>query len=227
MGRQIDQRSPKLLASEIDAAFRASPVQNTPSMRVIRREYSRILRDAEPGFVLDVCRELLGTYGYRGLVYELIRYHPPSFQSLGEVELEVLGQGINSWWSVDSFARILTGPAWLKGQLTDNVIHRWAYSDDLWRRRTALVSTVALNMRSHGGYGDTDRTLEVCKVLVEDHEDMIVKALSWALRELVIHDPDAVSGFLEEHEEILAARVKREVKNKMTTGLKNPKLKRD
>lgn len=51
---------------------------------------------------------------------------------------------------------------------------------------------------------------------------MVVKALSWALRVLVAHDPDAVRKFLEENEEVLAARVKREVLNKLTTGLKNP-----
>jgi 3-methyladenine DNA glycosylase AlkD len=52
---------------------------------------------------------------------------------------------------------------------------------------------------------------------------MVVKALSWALRELIPHDPDAVRNFLSQHEEVLAARVKREVRNKLTTGLKNPK----
>jgi 3-methyladenine DNA glycosylase AlkD len=60
-------------------------------------------------------------------------------------------------------------------------------------------------------------------LLVNDTEDMVVKALSWALRALVVHDPDAVRGFLGEHEDVLAARVKREVRNKLTTGLKNPR----
>ena len=59
--------------------------------------------------------------------------------------------------------------------------------------------------------------------IVGDYDDMVVKALSWALRELVPHDPDAVRDFLSQHEEALAARVKREVRNKLTTGLKNPK----
>jgi 3-methyladenine DNA glycosylase AlkD len=165
----------------------------------------------------------MNSFGYRWLPYELIRYHPKAFHSLGETELEELGQGINSWGTVDSFGRLLSGPAWLRDQIEDAVIHRWAHSDDLWWRRAALVSTVALNVRSHGGYGDTGRTLEVCRILVADHEDMVVKAMSWALREMVVHDPDAVSAFLEEYEYVLAARVKREVRNKLTTGLKNPK----
>jgi hypothetical protein len=42
--------------------------------------------------------------------------------------------------------------------------------------------------------------------------DMVVKALSWAVRE-----------FLAENENVLAKRVLREVRNKLTTGLKNPR----
>jgi len=223
MERQSNSSRAKKVASEIDAKIRALPVQNTPSVRAIRRQYSRKLRKAKPEFVLEVARELLETYGYRGAPYELIRHHEAAFQSLGEAELEDLGQGINSWWSVDSFARTLAGPAWLKGQVSNELIHRWAHSPDLWWRRAALVSTVALNLRSRGGYGDVSRTLEVCRLLVDDHEDMVVKAMSWALRELIVHDPDAVREFLKEHEDVLAARVKREVRNKLTTGLKNPR----
>jgi 3-methyladenine DNA glycosylase AlkD len=52
---------------------------------------------------------------------------------------------------------------------------------------------------------------------------MVVKAMSWALRELVVHDPDAVREFLAEHEDVLAGRVKREVGNKLALGLKYPR----
>ena len=62
--------------------------------------------------------------------------------------------------------------------------------------------------------------------MVRDHDDMVVKAMSWALRALVAHDPDAVGQFLDEHEELLAARIKREVRNKLSTGLKTPRRKR-
>jgi 3-methyladenine DNA glycosylase AlkD len=53
---------------------------------------------------------------------------------------------------------------------------------------------------------------------------MVVKAMSWALRVLVVHNPVAVDGFLKEYDDVLAARVKREVSNKLRTGLKNPRL---
>jgi 3-methyladenine DNA glycosylase AlkD len=218
--------NPKEIAAEIDAEIRALPVRNTPNERAIRRKYSQLLKQASPEFVLDVASKLLKDNSYRWIAYELIANHREALRHIGEADLEELGQGINSWWSVDSFARTLSGPAWLKGQVSDDLIYRWARSKDRWWRRAALVSTVALNVRSHGGRGDVERTLSVCHLLVGDQDDMVVKAMSWALRELVVHDADAVREFLSEHEEALAARVKREVRNKLSTGLKNPRGKR-
>ena len=90
-------------------------------------------------------------------------------------------------------------------------------------RRAALVRTVGLNTRARGGTGDAARTLAVCRLLADDHEDMVQKAMSWALRTLVVHDREAVSEFLQDYDDFLAARVKREVRNKLETGLKNPR----
>ena len=211
------------IAGQIHADIQALPKRNTPSVRAVRRRYSRALQKASVDYMFDVARDLLSRYGYRSVPYELIQAHPAAFQRLGPAELEEFGQGIDSWWAVDSFARILAGPAWRDGQVPDSLIHRWARSPDRWWRRAALVSTIAFNVRTHGGQGDVPRTLAVCRLLVDDHDDMVVKAMSWALRELVVHDPQAVEQFLQEYDDGLAARAKREVRNKLRTGLKNPR----
>jgi 3-methyladenine DNA glycosylase AlkD len=83
------------------------------------------------------------------------------------------------------------------------------------------VSTVALNLKSRGGEGDTDRTLAVCRKVVDDRHDMIVKALSWALRSLVRFDREAVSEFIDQYRNTLANRVIREVEHKLVHGTKN------
>lgn len=223
MDQQSHSRDVKFIAAQIDAEIRALDIQNTPNVRAIRRKYSRTLEEAAPEFIFDLSKEFIDNYDHRWVAYELIQNHGAAFQKVGATELEDLGRGIDSWSTVDSFARTLAGPAWLHGQVPDALIHKWAHSEDHWWRRAALVSTVALNVRSHGGYGDVERTLAVCRLLVDDHEDMVVKALSWALRQLVPHDPDAVQAFLDQHEDVIAARVKREVTNKLTTGLKNPR----
>ena len=174
MEQSLDLASAGKVASEIVAEIRALPVRNASNARAVRRKYSRKLKQAHPEFVLDLGRELLESYRERWLACELIQNHRAAFQSIGEAELEEFGRGINSWGSVDSFARTLAGPAWLNGQVPDELIHKWARSEDRWWRRAALVSTVALNVRSHGGMGDVTRTLEVCRMLVNDHDDMVV-----------------------------------------------------
>jgi hypothetical protein len=123
---------------------------------------------------------------------------------------------------VDQFGILVAGPAWRAGRLDEGTLHAWARRADRWWRRAALVASVPLNTRSQGGRGDTPRTLAVCEMLVEDRDDLVVKALSWALRALVAHDPHAVEAFLASHEAVLAARVKREVRAKLATGRKNP-----
>ena len=71
-------------------------------------------------------------------------------------------------------------------------------------------------MKTRGGHGDARRTLGICEMLADDHDDMVVKAMSWALRELGPWDPNAVERFLSSNEDRLAARVKREVRNKLS-----------
>jgi 3-methyladenine DNA glycosylase AlkD len=222
MGRSADLRDATSVAAAIDAEMTALPARTTSTMRAIRRKYTHALKHASPDFMLQLASRLLDIDDYRWVAYELLQSHRAAFERLGAAELEVLGYGINSWWTVDAFARTLSGPAWRDGQVSDTVILAWAHSPDRWWRRAALVSTVALNVRSQGGRGDVPRTLQVCRALVHDHDDMVVKAMSWALRELVVHNAEAVRAFLDEYDAVLAVRVKREVKNKVQTGLKNP-----
>jgi len=220
---ELTHRNPQALAEEIAAAMATLPVQNTPAMREVRRAYSKRIKSWEAERVLQLAEALLLLPGMRWIGYELIRFHAAALRSLGAERLERLGKGIDSWESVDTFARVLSGPAWLLGQIPDDLILAWAVSSDLWWRRAALVSTVALNAKVDKGPGDVPRTLRVCRMLVDDSEDMVVKAMSWALRELVPHDPVALRAFLREHDRALAARIKREVENKLRTGLKTPR----
>jgi 3-methyladenine DNA glycosylase AlkD len=127
---------------------------------------------------------------------------------------------MESWDQVDSFATILAGPAWRAGRIGDADVARWARSNDRWWRRAALVCTTKLNVL--GTHGDARRTLLICKILLDDHDDMIVKAMSWALRSLSKRDPEQTVAFIESHQGRLHSRVVREVRNKLRTGLKNP-----
>ena len=50
---------------------------------------------------------------------------------------------------------------------------------------------------------------------------MVVKALSWALRELAKRDPTVVRQFITKHGAKVPALVRREVRSKLETGRKS------
>lgn len=215
--------APRALADEIGERIRALPWRTTEPIRALRREYSRRLRLVEAGAVVEVASLLARSLPtqHRWVAYELVYHHPAALESLDAEQVTALGQGLDSWYAVDGFGRYVSGPAWQRGLVPDSLVRQWASSPDRWWRRAALVSTVPLNLRAAGGTGDTARTLDICTRLVDDRDDMVVKALSWALRQLATWDPAAVRAFLSENEDVLAARVRREVRTKLETGRKN------
>ncbi len=196
----------------------------TASIRETRRQISKEIAAEKREAVLALAYEIIDRDpGSRWIAYELVQNHPATRDKITTAEAERLGTGLSSWGSVDAFACFISGPAWREGHISDAVIRRWAKSEDRWWRRAALVSTVPLNVRAQGGSGDAARTLAVCELLLADRDEMVVKALSWALRALVKPDPEAVRQFMEKFADNLAPLVKREVRNKLATGLKNPR----
>jgi len=218
-------RPNKRIAGEIETRFAALPRSDTATLRVLRRQFSKQLAKRDASEVMAVAQALITSSAtLRWIAYELVQHHPAAMALVGAQELEQFGNGMDTWSAVDCFSCYLAGPAWQASQVSDRVIHTWARSPDRWWRRAALVATVALNCPARGGRGDTPRTLRVCRMLVSDRDDMVVKAMSWALRELAKRDPRAVREFLAAQP--LAARVVREVRNKLTTGRKNPRRQR-
>jgi len=154
--------------------------------------------------------------------YELIGKNKQLITHIQKDDLHSLNYRLDNWASVDTFGVYVYGKAWRLNIIDNEELLRKTHHEDFWQRRLAVVSTVALNQKSNGGEGDVHRTLIICKEVVEDYQDLVVKALSWALRELSKREPLAVLEFVERYENILHRRVLREVNNKLTTGHKNP-----
>jgi 3-methyladenine DNA glycosylase AlkD len=210
--------------SEIRDGLAAMSAQTVPAMRVLRRGWSRRAEASPPHVVLELAERLAPTGGWERIVaYELVANHPGAMRALTPRRLRVLGRGMNSWGLVDTFACYLAGPAWREGQVPDSVVQAWCRSEDRWWRRAALACTTALNVPARGGKGDAARTLAICALLLDDRDDMVVKAMSWALRSLSQRDPKAVKAFMAKHADALAPRVMREVGTKLTTGRKTAK----
>ena len=216
------------LAEEIIERVRALEDAKTENVRAVRRDFSKRLKNAAPHVVVELAYLLLQEqkFMFRFVAYELLRYHPAAFNQLRAWDLQRFSVGLDRWESVDTFALYLAGPLWRDRRIADELVHNWARSKDHWWRRVALVCTVPLNNKTQGGEGDPSRTLKICHLLARDRDPMVVKAISWALRELAKRDPKTVRAYLAANKQSLAPRALREVQNKLKTGLKNPRLKK-
>jgi 3-methyladenine DNA glycosylase AlkD len=195
----------------------------TPEMRVLFNRWWEECKTWPPEKLIVFAKELVNTRNFEcnQVAFELLWKNKTALNLLTLKDLEELGKNMDNWGTTDTFSVLISGWAWRNNQMDDEDIVRWLESGNRWWRRAAVVSTVGMNARSRGGAGDTKRTIMVSEKVVEDRDDMIVKALSWALRELSKSDIKAVAEFLEKYNEKLAGRVRREVHLKLETGRKN------
>jgi 3-methyladenine DNA glycosylase AlkD len=215
----------RALVDDVRRSLAALPRVDAPSVRALRRRYSTELAAAPPKAVLRFVRSLVDEAGWadRVVAWEVLAAHAGAFRLLTDGLAEEMARGLSDWASVDLYGVTIVGQAWREGLVTDARILAWTRSRDRWRRRLALVATVPLNLRARGGSGDARQTLRVCRLLLDDRDDMVVKAMSWALRELAKRQPRAVEAFVRKEADRLAARVRREVLHKLRTGLKSPR----
>jgi 3-methyladenine DNA glycosylase AlkD len=82
---------------------------------------------------------------------------------------------VNNWDLVDGSAPTIVG-----GYLEDKdrrQLYRWAKSSDLWERRIAMLATFRFIKEK-----DFNDALAIAKLLRDDEEDLIHKAVGWMLR---------------------------------------------
>jgi 3-methyladenine DNA glycosylase AlkD len=98
---------------------------------------------------------------------------------------------INNWDLVDRAAPHVIGR-----YLVDkprHVLYELARSDNVWKRRTAVIST---------GYfirqGDVVDAFQIAAILGHDEHDLVHKATGWMLREAGKKEPDRLLHFLEQ-----------------------------
>jgi 3-methyladenine DNA glycosylase AlkD len=101
------------------------------------------------------------------------------------------------WWDfVDLIASHLVGGVYLaERQEAEPWIRAWIEDDDMWMRRTALLSHLR-----HKEETDATVLFAHCLQCADEKEFFIRKAIGWALREYSKSAPDAVRAFLQEHE---------------------------
>jgi 3-methyladenine DNA glycosylase AlkD len=99
---------------------------------------------------------------------------------------------INNWDLVDVSAHHIVGAYLMKKNKAP--LYRLAKSNNLWERRIAILAT--FYFIKHGKYEDT---LKIAKILLNDKEDLIHKAVGWMLREIGKKEMVTEETFLKHH----------------------------
>lgn len=102
---------------------------------------------------------------------------------------------INNWDLVDVSASVIGGflVAAEDQRFGENLLDELAASDNLWRRRVAIIFTFAF-IRAN----IFEPSLRISRTLLADKHDLIHKACGWMLREVGKRDPNVLRAFLEE-----------------------------
>lgn len=112
-----------------------------------------------------------------------------------------------AWWDhVDTLAVHLVGPILgahpevMKARMLE-----WARSDDMWKRRTAIICQVGSKREI-----DLDLLAKAIEPALGSKEFFLRKAIGWALRQHAWLDPDWVEAYVHAHDAKLSGLSKRE-----------------
>ncbi|WP_010271691.1 DNA alkylation repair protein [Paenibacillus senegalensis] len=99
---------------------------------------------------------------------------------------------INNWDFVDRSAPSVIG-MYLLDKPKDK-LYELAHSSNIWERRTAIVSTYSFIKN-----GSTEDTFAIAEILINDHEELINKAVGSFIREAGKKAEEKLRSFLDKH----------------------------
>jgi 3-methyladenine DNA glycosylase AlkD len=120
-------------------------------------------------------------------------------------------QFINNWDLVDCSAAHIVG-AYLQKK-SKQPLYRLAKSRSLWERRIAIIATFYFIRQEEFAV-----TLKIARILLDDGEDLIHKAVGWMLREVGKRNLEVEERFLIEHYETMPRTMLRYAIEKFPEG---------
>jgi 3-methyladenine DNA glycosylase AlkD len=99
---------------------------------------------------------------------------------------------VNNWDLVDASAEYIIGD--YLHEMDKSILSEMAKSDDLWERRIAIMSTFVFIKNN-----SFQEALAISKLLLNDTQDLVHKAVGWMLREIGKRDQETEEAFLKKH----------------------------
>ena len=159
-------------------------------LRTLAKAYLDIPPDDVPNLLMSQIHEermtalMIWTYQFdradetvRGKIFSLYSGH---------------AQWINNWDLVDNSAPYIAGRFLFDKE--KDYLYTLAESVDLWERRIAMVATQYFIRQDH-----FEDTLAIARILLDDSQDLIHKAVGWMLREVGKRNQVLMEKFLLAH----------------------------
>lgn len=162
----------------------------TTQIRSIAKQYYRHISFNEIDLLVNHTAHEIR---YCGLIILVYQYQSSRSEAVFNYYLKNL-QAVNNWDLVDYSTPHIIGDYLLSHPSKHSLLLDWARSNDLWERRIAIVATFAFIKQNQ-----FTLTLTISRLLLNDQQDLIHKAVGWMLREVYKKSPDTCKAFLREN----------------------------
>ena len=164
-----------------------------PETRKIAVKYSRLLSIGEIGELLS---SIMHEERLCALLILIDKYDKGDDNTRKEIFKFYLDntKHINNWDLVDLSSHKIIGKWLLDKKKERKLLYQLAKSNDLWEKRISIISTFAFIAKN-----DFFDALKISETLLNDKNDLIHKAVGWALREIGKKDQKIEKQFLRKH----------------------------
>jgi len=101
----------------------------------------------------------------------------------------------NNWGMTDDFCSSVSQPLLaLREKEMMDLLEKWNKSGNMWKRRTS-VATFTRKTAESGRF--IDKTIEFCDRLIWDKEDLVQKAVGWALKDSMRADKKKIINYVK------------------------------
>jgi 3-methyladenine DNA glycosylase AlkD len=211
------------IVKESSARFFKEPIKSygvkIPIARQIGKKYFVLLKGQSKATVFSICEELWKS----GMMEEAImacmfsysirkQFEPGDF----EVFEHWVSMYVTNWAACDTLCNHTVGTFLVQYPEYVPELKRWAKNKNRWMRRASAVSLIVPVAK--GMF--VKESLQVCKILLKDTDDMIQKGYGWLLKSASEFDSTIVFDFVMRNKAEMPRTALRYAIEKMNTALK-------
>jgi 3-methyladenine DNA glycosylase AlkD len=169
---------------------------NMLSLRGIIKKHKKLIKEFSCDEVLKLAVKLYGSDIQEQILVanSVLAQRLKCVKSLSLID-DIAGNHLHTWSATDDFCSYVLQPLLLREpEKVLRMLRKWNKSQNMWKRRASVVAFT----RKVGESGKfTKEALLLCENLIWDKEDLIQKAVGWALKDVMRGDKERVVTYVK------------------------------